>query len=109
MLMHGGSFAVPLVSEALCNAMAAVARRLCTQHVYPSTVLPLLVCRLIALNKNPGVRPIGRIVAKATLFVLKGDIQEAAGSNQLRGGQVAGIELAVNTVRQMMKTPTPCS
>ncbi len=43
-------------SDDLCNALASVARRLCTQHVHPSTIAPLLVCRLIALNKNPGVR-----------------------------------------------------
>ncbi len=32
-------------SNDLCNAMAAVARRLCTQHVHPSTIAPLLACR----------------------------------------------------------------
>ena len=58
-------------------------------------------------RQNPGVRPIGvcevprRILSKAILFVLKGDIQEAAGSNQLCGGQVAGIEAAVHSVRQL--------
>ena len=94
-------------SDDLCQALASVARRLCTQFVHPSALAPLLVCRLIALNKNPGVRPVGvcevprRVLSKAILFTLKSDIQEAAGSNQLCGGQVASIEAAVHLVRQL--------
>ena len=62
----------------------------------------MLACRLIALNKNPGVRPIGvrevprRILSKAILFGIK----SAAGSNQLCGGQIAGIESAVHSARE---------
>ena len=64
--------------------------------------------------KNPGVRPIGicevsrRIISKAVLYVIKGDIQDAAGSNQLCGGQVAGIEAAVHAVRQLKKWKVFC-
>ena len=68
----------------------------------------MLACRLIALDKNPGIRPIGvhvcevprRIISKAILSVIKGDTQEAAGANQLCSGQIAGIEAAVHAVRQ---------
>ena len=51
-------------------------------------------CRLIALNKNPGVRPIGicevvrRIISKAILPITRGDIQDTAGSLQLCAGQM---------------------
>ena len=57
---------------------------------------PLLSCRLIALDKNRGVRPIGigevahRIIAKAVLYTIGGDIQEAAGYIQLCTGQTSG-------------------
>ncbi len=57
------------------------------------------------MNKNPGVRPIGvgdtaqRIIAKSILMVIKGDIQDAAGTMQLCAGQIAGIEAAVHAVR----------
>ena len=60
----------------------------------------------VTFNKNPGVRPIGicevsrRIISRAILYVIKDDILDAAGSNQLCGGQVAGIEAAVHAVRQ---------
>jgi len=55
----------------------------------------------IALDKCPGVRPIGvwevvhRIVSKAALFVIRSDIQEAAGSHQLCAGQLASFESAI--------------
>ena len=93
-------------SNELCLSLALLARRLCTWVVHHSTLTPLLACRLIALDKNPGFRPRGicevsrRIISKAILYVIKDDIQDAAGSNQLCSGQVAGIEAAVHAVRQ---------
>ena len=62
----------------------------------PVGLAPLLSCRLIALDKNPGVRLIGigeiarRIIVKAVLYTIGGDIQEAAGSIQLCTGQTSG-------------------
>ena len=72
-----------------------------------SLTLPLSHhCRLIALDKNPGVRPIGigelprRIIARAVLSVLRDDVQDAAGSVQLCAGQIAGVESAVHAVQK---------
>ena len=85
--------------------MAAVARRLCRSLVDPQGIAPLLASRLIALNKCPGVRPIGigetarRIITKAILVVTRCDIQDAAGSIQLCAGQLAGCEAAVHSIR----------
>ena len=92
-------------SRDLCQALADVAKRLCTQFVDPSGIASFLACRLIALNKKPGVRPIGigdtarRIIAKAILMTIKCDVQEVAGSLQLCAGQIAGTEAAVHAVR----------
>ena len=44
-----------------------------------------------------------RIVGKAVLSVISFDIQEAAGSLQLCGGQFAGCEAAVHAVRSMFQ------
>ena len=66
----------------------------------------LLSCRLIALDKCPGVRPIGicetarRIISKAVLSVAKGDLQDSAGSLQLCAGQISGIETAVHAMKE---------
>ena len=61
---------------------------------------------IIALDKCPGVRPIGmcetarRIISKAILTITKWDLQEIAGSTQLCAGQVAGIEAAIHAMRE---------
>ena len=93
-------------SSDLCHSLAATARRLCTSLVDPKSVAPLLACRLLALDKNPGVRPIAvgeiarRIIAKAVLSIIRGDIQDVAGTLQLCAGQISGTEAAVHAVRE---------
>ena len=58
------------------SGLATLARRLYTTFIDPVIISPLLACRLIALDKNPGIRPIGigetvrRIIAKAVLYVI---------------------------------------
>ena len=94
-------------STDLCNAMAAVARRLCTVHVHPVGLDAFVACRLIPLNKNPGVRPIGigevsrRIIAKAVLRVVRDDVQSAAGPLQTCAGFEAGNEAAVHAMKEI--------
>ena len=99
-------------SSDLCASLASVARRICSSYVNPSIIAPLLACRLIALNKHPGVRPIGigdtarRIIAKAVLMIVGPDIQEASGCQQMCGGQIAGIEAAVHATRSAFESET---
>ena len=92
-------------ADDLCHSLALLTRRLCKEFVDPEAVAPLMSCRLIALDKNPGVRPIGigevvrRIIAKAILSIVSGDVQDAAGGSlQLCAGQKAG-----GTVRGWVK------
>ena len=102
-----GSFGT--ASSALCGSLAATARRLCVDLVDPKSISALTACRLIALNKNPGVRPIGigetarRIIAKAVLSIVGGDMQDVAGTAQLCAGQIAGIEVGVHSVRKLFE------
>ena len=92
-------------SNDLCEAMALFARQLCTIYLSPILLSPFLFCRLIALDKYPGVHPIGvgkvarRIVAKAALCILRDDIQAVAGLRQLCAGQIVGVEATVCAVR----------
>ena len=73
-------------THALCQSLAFSANHLCTTMVDPKCIVPLLACRLIALDNGPGVRPIcigdtaRYISAKDILSVTGGNIQEAAGS-----------------------------
>ena len=95
----------------LCDAIALVARRICSSYVDPSALQPFTACRLIALDKCPGVRPIGigeviwRIIGKAIIFITKGDIQSAVGSLQLCAGQEAGCEAAVHAMKHVLESP----
>ena len=94
-------------SSTLCQAIARLTRLLATTRVDPDGISALLAGRLIPLDKNPGVRPIGvgevlrRIIAKLILRVTKHRIQECAGSLQLCAGQEAGIEAAVHALREV--------
>lgn len=93
-------------SSSLCQSLADVAKRLCSSYIDPLAIAPFLACRLIALDKCPGVRPIGigeiarRIIAKSLIVITHGDIQDAAGSSQLCAGQISGCEAAVHSVRE---------
>ena len=96
---HGDVYAHPLAQHQMIFVIALlwVAKRLCTEHVNPDGVAPLLASRLIAIDKCPGVRPIGvdetsrRIIGKA---VLTEDILDATGkANSVLARMVAAKQL----------------
>ena len=93
-------------SHDLCHALAAVGRIICTSNIHPDDLSAFVSCRLIPLNKNAGVRPIGvgevprRIIAKAVLSLFHPEIQDAAGPLQVCAGQDGGCEAAVHAMRQ---------
>ena len=96
-------------SNDLCTSVALLARRLSTDLIDPTGLCAYTACRLIPLDKRPGVRPIGvgevlrRIVGKAVLVVVGPDVQSAAGSLQLCAGQTCGIEAAVHAMRDIFQ------
>ena len=64
--------------------LATLARLLATEYLDPNTLEAFVACRIIPLDKNPGVRPIGitevtrRIVGKCISWILRKDIQQAS-------------------------------
>ena len=90
-----------------CSALAAVTRRISTVYVDPSSLVAYTSCRLIPLDKCPGVRPIGigevvrRIIGKAVMRTVKHDLQDAVGAIQLCAGQDAGCEAAVHAMEHV--------
>ena len=90
----------------LCSALASVEKHLCTTRINPDHLSAFVACRLIPLDKCPGVRPIGigevhrRIIAKAILVMRKQDILEASGPLQVCAGQESGCEAAIHAMSQ---------
>ena len=88
-----------------------MARCICASCVDPSALQPFIACRLIALDKCPGVRLIGigqvvrRIIGRAIISIIKDDIQAAAGTVQLYAGQEAGCEATVHAMKQVFESP----
>ena len=96
----------------LCNAVARVAKRLCSTYVDPKGLTSFVACRLIALDKSPGIRPIGvgevlrRIVGKAVLKIVAEDVRKAVGAQQLCVGQISGCEAGVHFMRHLNEDPS---
>ncbi len=82
-------------------------RNLLTIAYHPSLLEVYTSCRLIPLDKSPGIRPIGvgevlrRIVGKTVAGFLKEEIKEAAGPLQVCAGHRAGSEAAINATSQV--------
>ncbi len=100
------------IQNPFCRSMPLTSSRLCSSTIEHHCYLtPLLACRLIALDKCPGVRPIGicetqkRIIAKAILSITRGDILEAVGTDQLYAGQTAEVEAAIHSIRDHYRNP----
>jgi len=74
-----------------------------------SSLEAFLACRLLPLDKCPGLRPIGvgevlrRIAGKVVMSVIKGDVQKSVGSLQVCGGQEGGCEAAIHAMRTIFE------
>ena len=100
------------MSDDLCTSLALVAKKIATTYVDPKGLGGFLACRLIALNKMPGVRPIGigevsrRIVNKAIISIIYDEIKQVAGTTQLCAGLEAGCEIGIHSMRALFEEST---
>ena len=94
-------------SARLRDTVAAVCRRLCNTIVPWDDIRALVASRLIALDKCPGVRPIGvgetlrRIIGKAICVVTRFDVSLECGSEQLCAGLQSGVEGAIHAMDEL--------
>ena len=100
-------------SDDLCHAIALFARMLCSGELVDQNIIEgLVACRLIPLDKYPGVRPIGidemlsRIIGKAIVTVLTPDILNVTGYQQLSAGLESGCKVAVQAVMDLFEKDT---
>ena len=96
-------------TDELCDAIASMAQRLCTSYIDPVLLQPYVACRLIPLDKKPGVRPVGigevlrRVIGKAVMTVLQRDMVRATAPLQVCAGIPGGVEAAVHAARQFFE------
>ena len=94
------------VGEDLRKSKVEMAKRLCVKRS-ANYVAIFLVCRLIPLAKQPGVKPkrigkvLRRLIGKIVMKLLRKDILKATGSLQLCAGQDAGSEAVIHAVYDM--------
>ena len=89
-------------SANLCDALATMTRKLCTEYIDPRTIEPL--------DKGEGaVRPIGvgevirRVIGKCVMKVTKEDVLDASGSLQVCAGLCSGSEAAVHAIHSIFQ------
>ena len=94
----------------LCRAISELAKQLCIHNVEdPESLEALMACRLLPLDKDPGLRPIGigevlrRVLGKAVTSVLRGDLQDCAGSQQWCVGQDGGVEANIHGLKAIFQ------
>ncbi|CEM03378.1 unnamed protein product [Vitrella brassicaformis CCMP3155] len=95
-------------SKQLREAFARATNKINSENVDWRTIAALRDARLIALDKQPGVRPIGigevpfRIMTKAICIAARREVEQACGTLQLCAGQQGGIEAACHVVSSLM-------
>lgn len=102
-------------SRRLRRAIAALATQLANTLVPWQQISALRACRLIPLDKRPGVRPIGvgeavmRLMGKCIIEQLRPEIARVFGTDQLCAGVSGGIEAAIHAMVELFERPeTEC-
>lgn len=88
-----------------------MARRICSSYNGPEGLTSFVACCLIALDKDPGVKPIGigealrKIIGKAVATIASDDIHNVVGTQQICAGQISGSEAGVHAMRVIKDEP----
>ena len=100
-------------SVELSQAVASMTRRPCQQYVDPAGLTAFIEGRLVALDKCPGLRPVGigelvrRITRMAILSVTRMVVYEDTGALHLQVclGQQEGCEAAIHAKKHVFSEP----
>ena len=93
----------------LRRAYAKFVKVLCVKEIEDASLEAYLGCRLVPLNKNPGLRPIGvgevlrRIAGKVVMFAAKKDVMESCCDVQMCSGHEAGCEAAIHAMKSIFE------
>ena len=93
----------------MCEAVAALTTSLASSLVTWEHIRALKSKRLIALDKLPGIRPIGirevldRLCAKIMIEITRDDVQQECLADQLASGIKSGIEGAIHAFSDLFQ------
>ena len=102
-----------VASERLRDSIAALTGWVANEHVPWAAIRALRACRLAALDKQPGVRPVGigetisRLMSKVVLYLCGFQATDSASNFNLCAGLPAGIEGAVHAMRVQTQRGNP--
>ena len=91
----------------LCDFVAMLAHHLANNIVDWDSICALAANHLIALDKYPGVHPIGigealqRILGKTVALVTRADLEEVCGIDRLCSGLRSGLEGSIHAVCEL--------
>ena len=98
------SFKLP--SNDLCVGLAAVGRRIATESVYPDGLSAFVTCRLVPLNKCPGVKFHDVLFLRLILKIVDPDIQESVDPLQVCASRDGDCEAAIHSMNHIYSDPT---
>ena len=73
----------------LRKGIASLIKKICIKEIDVSSLPPLMTSRLVPLNKNPGLRPIGvrevlrRVIGKVVISIFSEDVTTASSDAQM--------------------------
>ena len=83
-------------------------KKLCIEEIDNLSLSSLMASRLLPLNKNPGLRPIGvgevlrRLMGKVMMNTFSEDVTTASSDAQMCG-RSSGSEVAIHAMRRMFQ------
>ena len=81
-------------------------KKMCREDISENSVETFLACRLVPLDKGPGLRPIGvgevlrRIAGEMVMYIVRKDVLNSSSKIQMCSGQDSGSEAAIHDVRE---------
>ena len=90
----------------LRRALVSFARKTCREEIADNSLEAYLACRLVPLDKNPGLRPIGvgevlrRVIGKSIMYVAKKDVINSCSDIQMCSGRESGCEAAIHAMKE---------
>ena len=92
----------------LRKAIGSLIKKICIEEIDDSSLSPLMASRLVPLNKNPGLRPIGvgevlrRVMGKVVISAFSEDVTTASSDAQMCG-RSSDSEAVIHAMRRMFQ------